>query len=162
MHLLKGVDVDAIGDHLALTHIITIKAELTTTSIIRLLEILISYSFNVYYIKGKDMIFSDFLSRQKQDHRNPHEIIPFSFNMQNLLQPKYYNIGERKEGKYLVQTRSQAKSSGITLPEVHGVDKGINPNIRPEKQVIKAIISSEKESVSQIKPRVGQGTAGIK
>ena len=61
------------------------------------------------------MILSDFLSRQKQNS-NPHEIIPISFNMQNILQSKYYNISEREEGKYLVQTRSQAKSSGITLP----------------------------------------------
>ena len=41
----------------------------------------------------------------------------------------YCNIGERKEGKYLLQPRSQAKSSGIILPEVLGVDKGIDPNI---------------------------------
>ena len=53
----------------------------------------------------------------------------FSFNMQNILQSRYYNKGEREEGKYLVQTRLHAKSSGITLPEVHGIDKGIDPNI---------------------------------
>ena len=52
--------------------------------------------------------------------------------MQNILQSRCYNIGEGKEGKYLVQTRSQAKSSGIPLQEVHGIDKGIDPNIRPE------------------------------
>ena len=28
----------------------------------------------------------------------------------------------------------QAKSSGIKLPEVHGVDKSLNPNLRPEKK----------------------------
>ena len=65
--------------------------------------------------------------------------------MQNILTCRYYNIGERKEGKYLVQTRLQAKSSGITLPEVHGVDKGIDSNLLPEKQAIKPIISSEKK-----------------
>ena len=27
------------------------------------------------------MILSDFLSRQKHDDRNPHDIIPVSFNM---------------------------------------------------------------------------------
>ena len=32
-HLLKGVDFDAIVDHLALTHIIKSKAEPTTTRI---------------------------------------------------------------------------------------------------------------------------------
>ena len=44
-----------------------------------------SYSFNLYYIKGKDMILSNFLSRQKHDDSNPHEIIPISFNMQNII-----------------------------------------------------------------------------
>ena len=73
--------------------------------------------------------------------------------MQNILQSKYYNIVEKEEGKYLVQMRSQAKSSGITLPDIHGVDKGIDPNIRLEKQVIKPIISSEAKGISQIKQR---------
>ena len=53
--------------------------------------------------------------------------------MQNILHSRYHNIGERNEGKYLVQKTSQAQSSSITLPEVHGVDKGIDPNIQPEK-----------------------------
>ena len=116
MHLLKRVDFNAIADHLALKHIIKSKAELTTTRIKRLLKILSSYSFNLYYIKGKDMILSDFLSRQKQDDCNPYEIIPNSCDMQNIIQTRYYNAGEREEGKYLVQTRSQAKSRDITLP----------------------------------------------
>ena len=55
-HLLKRVDFN----HLALTHIIKSKAELTTTRIKRLLEILSSYSFYLSYIKGKDMIRCDF------------------------------------------------------------------------------------------------------
>ena len=55
-HLLKRVDFDAIIDHLSLTHIITSKAEHATIRIKRLLELISSYSFNVYYIKGKDMV----------------------------------------------------------------------------------------------------------
>ena len=47
------------------------------------------------------MILSDFLSRQKCGGSNPHEIIPISFDMQNVIHSRYYNIGERKEGKYL-------------------------------------------------------------
>ena len=82
--------------------------------------------------------------------------------MQNRLWPRYYNIGKGIEGKYLVQTRSQAKSSGICLPEVHDIGKGLDPNIRPEKQAIKPIIASEAKGVSQIKPRLSQGRAGIK
>ena len=44
-------------------------------------------------------MFSDFLSRQKHDDSNHHEIIPNSFNMQNIMQSRYCNIDERKEGK---------------------------------------------------------------
>ena len=61
-HLPKRVDFDAIVDHLALKHIIKSKMEPATTGIKRLLELTSSYSFNVYYMKGKDMILSDFLS----------------------------------------------------------------------------------------------------
>ena len=61
-HLLKRVDFDAIVDHLALMHIIRSKTELATTRIKRLLELISSYSFNLYNMKGKDMIVSDFLS----------------------------------------------------------------------------------------------------
>ena len=61
-HLLKKVDFDAIVDHLALPHIIKSKMEPASTRIKRLLELISSYSFNSYYMKGKDMILSDFLS----------------------------------------------------------------------------------------------------
>ena len=63
LHSLKRVDFNAIVDHLALTHIIKSKAEPATTRIKRLLELISLYSFNLYYMKGKDMILSDFLSR---------------------------------------------------------------------------------------------------
>ena len=75
-HLLKRVDFNAIVDHLAWVHILKSRTEPTTTRIKRLLEVLSSYSFNLYYMKGKDMILSDFLSRQMIDSSNPHEIIP--------------------------------------------------------------------------------------
>ena len=93
---MKRVDFHAIVDHLALTHIIKSKAEPATTRIKRLLEFVSSYSFNLYYIKGKDMILSDFLSRQNHDDSNPDEIIPMLLNMHNLLHEKYYNIENQK------------------------------------------------------------------
>ena len=60
-HLLKRVDFDAIVDHFALTHIVKSKMEPETTRIKRLLELISSYSFNLYSMKEKDMILSDFL-----------------------------------------------------------------------------------------------------
>ena len=59
-HLLKRGDFDAIVDQLALTHIKS-KIEPVTIRIKRLLELISSYSFTLYYMKGKDMVLSDFL-----------------------------------------------------------------------------------------------------
>ena len=91
-HLLKRVDFDAINGHLSLTHIIKSKAETATIRIKRLWELISSYSFNLYYIKGKDIVLSDFLSKQNNDNSNPPEIIPISFNMHQVLHANYYDI----------------------------------------------------------------------
>ena len=80
-------------DHLALTHIIKSKVELTTLRIKSLLELVSLYSFNLYYTERTDMILSDFLSRFKHNNSNPHDIIPISFNMHNILHGRYYNLG---------------------------------------------------------------------
>ena len=149
--MLKRVDFDAIIDHLSLTHIIKSKAEPTIIRIKRLLELISSYLFDLYYIKGKDMVLSDFLSRQNNDDSNPDEIIPISFNMHKLLHENYYKIDN-----YLVQTRSQARSSGIKLPEVHDMRKNLVPNIKPEKKHANPI------KCSVVKPHIGQGRAGLK
>ena len=131
-HLLKRVDSHVIVDHLALTHIIKSKAEPVIPRIKRILELMSSYSFNLYYMKGKDIILSDFLSRQIHDNSSPHEVIPISFNMYNTLYENYYST--EIEDRYLVQIRSQIKASGITLPEVHGTKKILDTNVLPEKQ----------------------------
>ena len=57
--------------------------------------------------KGKDMILCDFLSRLKHDASDPYEIIPISFNIQEVLHNGYYNIYETDEERYFVQTSSQ-------------------------------------------------------
>ena len=44
------------------------------------------------------------------------------------LHDSYYNE------KYLIQTGLQARSSGIKVPEVHGMGKNLDPNLKPEKQ----------------------------
>ena len=62
LHLLKKVDFDVVVDHLAITHSMRNNMEPATTMIKRLIELLSPYSFNLYYIKGKDMVLSDFLS----------------------------------------------------------------------------------------------------
>ena len=170
-HLLKKVYFDAVVDHLAITHIMRSKAEPATTRIKRLLELLSPYSFNLYYIKGKDMVLSDFLSRQKTDDSNPHELIPISFTLKSQVDNHFYQISSRidqpKTDKYLVQTRSQAKSIGIKIPEIHGANKGLDQHIEPGKQrplPSLPIHSVDKELPTHPipKPRIGKGRAGLR
>ena len=155
-HLLQKVDSDAVVDHLAITQIMRSKVELATNRIKRLLEVLSAYSFNLYYIKRKDMILGDFLSRQDPGDEDKKEIIPISFNMGSVLQDKYYNVRENEE-KYMVQTRSQTKASGVQLPEVHGLRKRLDPHRIPEKQS-QPIVRLDVDR----KHRIGQGTAGVR
>ena len=88
--------------------------------------------------------------------------------MENVLYTRYSTINEREQGKYLVQTRSQSKTSGTFLPEVHGIDKEIDPNIILKMQVTnreitpQTCILPETKAISRMKPRISQGRAGIK
>ena len=167
-HLLKKVDFDAIVNHLAIFHIMRSKAEPATTQIKRLLEFLSPYSFNLYYIKGKDMVLSDFLSRQKTDDSNPHELIPISFLLRDQVSDYFYRIDNEnnlsRKDKYLVQTRSQVRSSGIRLPEIHGANKGLDPHVQPGKQKSFLIQTIDKGMPTHPipKPRIGQGRAGLR
>ena len=43
------------------------------------------------------------------------EIIPISFSLMTVLQDKYYSL-EGENEKYMIQTRSQTKISGVQLP----------------------------------------------
>ena len=137
-HLLKRVDFEAVVDHLVITHIMKSQIEPATNRIKRLLEVLSSYSFNLYYIRGKDMILSDFLSRQIEDDSNPHEIIPISFNIQEILRENYHNM---VSDTYRVQTRAQAKAqaNAPTMVNTPPVAQKAAPKI------IKLPIKTEKE-----------------
>ena len=134
-HLLKRVDFNAIVNHLAITQIMKSKMEPATNRIKRLLEILSSYSFNLYYIKGKDMILSDFLSRQIEDDSNPNEIIPISFNIWDVLQDNYHQL---TTDTYNMQTRAQAKAQANTPT---------TPNTPPEKEEHKATPEATKSPI---------------
>ena len=132
--------------------------ELVTTRIKRLLELISSYSFNLYYMKGNDMVLSDFLLQQSKDDSNPNEIIPISFNTCKILEDNRENFGKCNFNieKYLTQKCSQAKMSGAKLQEVHAVQKELDPNLRPEMQ--HAISKQGKFEW----PQMGQGRAESK
>ena len=64
-NLLKHREFDATVDHVAVTQILKAKTEPATTRIMRLLDKLTAHSFNLYYIKGRDMIMADNLSHHQ-------------------------------------------------------------------------------------------------
>ena len=83
----------------------------------------------------------------------------------------------------MVQTRSQAKSSGVKVPEVHGASKDLILQVKPEKSVTVPIVcpipptcllrpihhtpsTDQRLPTNAVpplpKPRVGQGRAGLR
>ena len=77
----------------------------------------------------------------------------------SVLHDIYYNTGNL--GRYMVEMQSQMKYSGIILPVVCGVGKRLDLHVPPEKPKIRPIVSEAKE-VSQMKPRLRQGSGRIK
>ena len=100
------------------------------------------------------------MSGQKVDDSNPHEIFPISFNMREVLQENCYNLSNMTEDRYLVQTRSQAKSSGVKVQEIHGIEKGLVPHVKPER--LKSVKPPTDKRPPIPKPRIGQGRARIR
>ena len=108
------------------------KTEPATTRIMRLLDRLSAYSFNLYYVKGRDMILADYLSRHRNKDLDSSELIPVSFCCMNVFR----SLLKTEHGLkvYNISTRSSTKASGEIPPEVHGADKPLDPNLKPEHQ----------------------------
>ena len=126
-NILKHREFDAAVDHVAVTQILKAKTEPASNRIMRLLDRLSAYSFNLYYLKGKDMILADYLSRNRHDDEDPTDLIPVSFC-------KIRDIED-----FCVATRASVKASGETVPEVHGADKELDPHITPEQQYVSKV-----------------------
>ena len=129
-NLLKHREFDAAVDHAAVAKIMKAKTEPATTRIMRLLDRLSAYSFNLHYVKGRDMILSDYLSRHRQKDLDPSELIPIS-----LEAYRSFITDKMGEDKFCVKTRASAKASGEIVGEVHGADKPLDPNYKPEHQL---------------------------
>ena len=131
-NLLKHREFDVAIDHVAVAQIMKAKTEPATTRIMRLLDRMSAYSFNLYYVKGRDMILADYLSGNRSKDIDPSELIPISFCCMDVykglldteIEFEVYNIG----------TRSSTKANGEKSPEVHGADKPLDPNLKPEQQ----------------------------
>ena len=131
-NLLKHREFDAAVDHAAVAQIMKAKTEPATTRIMRLLDRLSAYSFNLYYVKGRDMILADYLSRHRHKDLDPSELIPISF----CCRRTYRSLIDDRIGEeiFSVRTRAGAKAIGESVGEVHGADKPLDPNYKPEHQ----------------------------
>ena len=127
------------------------KTEPATTRIMRLLDRFSAYSFNLYYVKGRDMILSDYLSRHRQKDLDPSELIPISFCCLKV----YRSFIDDRIGEdiFCIKTRSSAKASGEQVGEVHGADKPLDPNYKPEYQSKSKLPSVTEKSSPTKTPR---------
>ena len=150
IHLLHRVEFDCAVDHRAITYIMKAKTLPATTRI----EILSGYAFNLYFVKGKDMKICDFLSRIDVDRGNSGEVIPISFNSFSMLNT-IRKVTLYQANKLLVTTGSKTKTEGATLPQVHGVQKHLDPAVKPEHD--KPVAEQNKQSgptSADAKPKV--------
>ena len=119
-NLLKHREFDATVDHVAVTQILKAKTEPATTRIMRLLDRLAAYSFNLYFVKGRDMITADYLSHHQTKDSDTSELIPISF----CPMTAYHRCLE--ENAYRIGTRASAKAASEVAPKVHGADKPLD------------------------------------
>ena len=74
------------------------------------------------------MIMADSLSCHRTKDSDTSELIPISF----CPLTSYYKSLE--ENAYCIGTRASAKAAGEVAPKIHGADKPLNPNLKPEHQ----------------------------
>ena len=95
----------------------------------------------------------------------------YPLHLESQIDNHFYRINNESDqpqtDKYLVQTRSQAKSSGIKILEVHGANKGLDPHVKTGKQrPLPALPIHSVDKGPPIhpipKPRIGQGRAGLR
>ena len=121
-------EIDVAVDHKAVVQIMKAKHPPVTTRVETLLEKMLAAPFNLYYVKGKDLILADFLSHIHSDRSDPNEVIPISF------------VDMAARHKHLVLTfngrvtRSSTKKAGLEMPPIHGSDKPLDPHRKPEYQ----------------------------
>ena len=118
-HLLHRVEFDCAVDHRAIPYIMKAKTLPATTRIMRLLEILSGYAFNLYFVKGKDMKICDFLSRIDVDRDNPGEVIPISFNSFSMLNAiRKATLHQTDQNKQKGPTSADAKPKVLLRPRL--------------------------------------------
>ena len=105
----------------------------------------------------------------------------YRFHLEDKVSDYFYRIDNESnlpgKDKYLVQTRSQVRSSGIRLPEIHGCKQRDKPTPQAQKDkdhyqpylhktyhpLVQHNLSTKDPPTHPIpKPRIGQGRAGLR
>ena len=89
------------------------------------------------------MVSSDFLSRQLGGKSDPHQIIPISFNIKEVLKESCQNNGK---AIFMAQTRSQTK--GVKAPMAKKSPKSINEKVQEIQPII---INDEQDAPDTVK-----------
>ena len=110
------------------------KLEPATNRIQRILEILSSYTFIFYYLKDKDLILNDLLSRMERDMSDLYEVIPIAFNSHCILTGHYYTFFKLPPRVERVVTRFHTEEIERQMPKLHGADNVVNPALNPVTQ----------------------------
>ena len=71
------------------------------------------------------MILADYFSNVSADRHQANEVIPISFI--NLCWPDDLTM-------FGMMTRQRAQAAGVRVPKVHGMDKGVDPHVKPKHQ----------------------------
>lgn len=125
-YMLLGRDFQIFCDHSALVQIFRSKRQPPTTRIQKLLERLSEYSFQLAYIKGSDIVLSDFLSRAPlDDDKEFDRILPVAFSAnavyeleslaETVTQDAFYNLPAPEK----IVTRSYAKRMNIPVKPLY-------------------------------------------
>ena len=132
LHTWRGftdkAEIDMAVDHKAVVQIMKAKHHPVSPCVEVLLEKMLSDPFNLYYVKGKDLILADFLSCIRSDHSDPNEVIPISFVDMKA------RLGHPALRFHGCVTRSTAKREGLVMPTIHSSDKILDPHRKPEHQ----------------------------
>ena len=97
------------------------------------------------------MILSDYLSRHRQKDLDPSELIPISFCCLKVY--RRFLDGRISEDIFCIKTRSSAKASGEQVGEIHGANKPLDPNYKPEHQSKSKLPSVTRKSSPTKTPR---------
>ena len=101
------------------------------------------------------MILCDYLSRIAVDNGDPGEVIPISFNALAQYRLAIDHITESFMITNFMVATSSTSAAGIKLLPVHGAQKGVDPDLKPESQakskkvLLKPTIQSPVKSPAQ-------------